>query len=304
MNFTASASGGTSPYSFSWDFGDGGSSSAQNPSHTYTNAGTYNVTLTVTDAQSGQALNSLTITAVVSISTYQLAVSATTGSPAPGAGGTTDPSPGNYSYSVGNSVQVKAIPNENYRFSKWTGDVSGSEAYNEDVTITMDKNKSISAYFFTKCGDVTGDLSITPADAQAAFDIFLGIISNPTDSEKENADVNCSGTKTEPDITPGDAQAIFEKFLGINDLPCDCSCNSRSGSVLSPIRSTPMRQAPGVNLIINDIRVDQGGEVVVPIIVDNPFNIKAFGFDLLFPSEALEFVGVERSELLDDFYQK
>jgi len=167
----------------------------------------------------------------------------------------------------------------------------------------MDKDKSMSAFFCTKCGDVTGDLSITPADAQAAFEIFLGIISNPTESEKENADMDCSGTKTEPSITAGDAKAIFEKFLGINDLPCDCSRNSRSGSILTQMRSTQMKQTPDINIIINDIRVDQGGEVVVPIIVDNPFNIKAFRLDLIFPSESLEFVGVERTEPLDDFYQ-
>jgi serine protease len=33
----------------SWNFGDGGTSSATNPSHTYASAGTYNVSLTVTD---------------------------------------------------------------------------------------------------------------------------------------------------------------------------------------------------------------------------------------------------------------
>ena len=35
--------------SWAWDFGDGGTSTAQNPSHTYGAAGTYTVTLTVTD---------------------------------------------------------------------------------------------------------------------------------------------------------------------------------------------------------------------------------------------------------------
>ena len=34
---------------WSWNFGDGGSSTAQNPGHTYAAAGTYSVTLTVTD---------------------------------------------------------------------------------------------------------------------------------------------------------------------------------------------------------------------------------------------------------------
>lgn len=35
--------------SYSWNFGDGSASSAANPSHSYQNAGTYNVSLTVTD---------------------------------------------------------------------------------------------------------------------------------------------------------------------------------------------------------------------------------------------------------------
>lgn len=41
------------PATWSWDFGDGGSSTAQHPSHTYTAAGDFTVTLTVTNA-SGQ----------------------------------------------------------------------------------------------------------------------------------------------------------------------------------------------------------------------------------------------------------
>jgi len=37
------------PTSWSWDFGDGGSSNAQNPSYVYTSAGTYTVELTATN---------------------------------------------------------------------------------------------------------------------------------------------------------------------------------------------------------------------------------------------------------------
>ncbi|KAF5419703.1 MAG: serine protease, partial [Candidatus Methanocomedens sp.] len=49
IDFTGSASGGTPPYSYDWDFGDSTSSNQQNPIHTYTTAGTYTATLTVTD---------------------------------------------------------------------------------------------------------------------------------------------------------------------------------------------------------------------------------------------------------------
>jgi PKD repeat protein len=45
---TSSDSDGTI-VSWSWNFGDGGTSTAQNPGHTYGTAGTYTVTLTVTD---------------------------------------------------------------------------------------------------------------------------------------------------------------------------------------------------------------------------------------------------------------
>jgi hypothetical protein len=40
---------GTPPYTYHWDFGDGDSSTLQNPAHSYTKAGVYTYTFTVTD---------------------------------------------------------------------------------------------------------------------------------------------------------------------------------------------------------------------------------------------------------------
>lgn len=48
ISFTDLSSG--VPTSWAWDFGDGNTSAAQNPSHTYTNAATYTVTLTSTNS--------------------------------------------------------------------------------------------------------------------------------------------------------------------------------------------------------------------------------------------------------------
>jgi hypothetical protein len=50
IQFTGSADGGTPPYTWAWSFGDGGSSTLQNPTHAYLLPGLYEVTLTVTDA--------------------------------------------------------------------------------------------------------------------------------------------------------------------------------------------------------------------------------------------------------------
>lgn len=51
VGFTASATNGTPPFTYSWDFGDGNTSSLVAPSHTYTANGVYPVKLTITDAK-------------------------------------------------------------------------------------------------------------------------------------------------------------------------------------------------------------------------------------------------------------
>ncbi len=55
VQFMANPGGGTSPYTFSWDFDDGtASDTSQDPQHTFNALGTYDVTLTVTDNVAAQ----------------------------------------------------------------------------------------------------------------------------------------------------------------------------------------------------------------------------------------------------------
>ncbi len=48
VDFTDLSTGGGGMFTYAWDFGDGGTSTSQNPSHTFVNPGTYTVTLVVT----------------------------------------------------------------------------------------------------------------------------------------------------------------------------------------------------------------------------------------------------------------
>lgn len=59
VTFVPSVSGGLPPYQLNWDFGDGYTSGEDAPTHEYTQAGNYIVTLTVTDDEGGEVVITL-----------------------------------------------------------------------------------------------------------------------------------------------------------------------------------------------------------------------------------------------------
>src|SRR5881296_4421757 len=66
VSFTASASGGTGPYNFTWTFGDGAAGTGTIVYHTYSTAGSYNVLLTAKDSspspQTASSQQAITVT--------------------------------------------------------------------------------------------------------------------------------------------------------------------------------------------------------------------------------------------------
>ncbi|TFG79789.1 MAG: DUF11 domain-containing protein [Chrysiogenales bacterium] len=63
---------------------------------------------------------------------------------AAGAGGTTNPVPGTYTYVEGTSVSVQATASAGYRFKNWSGDASGTT---NPTSVTMNGNKTMTANF-------------------------------------------------------------------------------------------------------------------------------------------------------------
>ena len=62
VSFECTAVGGIGPYSYSWTFGDGGTSSQRNSSHVFASSGTFGVTVTVMDNMSNAAQWNTTVT--------------------------------------------------------------------------------------------------------------------------------------------------------------------------------------------------------------------------------------------------
>jgi PKD repeat protein len=62
IEFEGKAEGGVEPYNWSWDFGDGNTSTEQNPEHAYNATGNYTAILTVTDNEGKEATDTATVT--------------------------------------------------------------------------------------------------------------------------------------------------------------------------------------------------------------------------------------------------
>src|SRR3989441_9353768 len=75
ITFTSAISGGTSPYTVNWNFGDGTTGTGATSTHTYTSSGTYTVRMNVTDANAAK----FTTTGPVTIGPISLATSVTCG---------------------------------------------------------------------------------------------------------------------------------------------------------------------------------------------------------------------------------
>lgn len=75
--------------------------------------------------------------------------------------GSTNPTEGTYTYAEGEEVTVTAIPDDGYYFDNWTGDHKGT---NEEITITMNEDKSITAHFYLDKTAPTASFSYSPTD--------------------------------------------------------------------------------------------------------------------------------------------
>ena len=124
-----------SPTSWSWDFGDTGSSTAQNPSHDYTSAGDYTVSLTATNAAGSDAE---TKTDYISVSTPP---------PAPVAEFSGSPTSGDYPLTVNFTDLSTNTP------TSWSWDFG-------DTGTSTAQNPS---HDYTNAGDYTVSLTATNA---------------------------------------------------------------------------------------------------------------------------------------------
>ncbi len=154
-----------------------------------------------------------------------------------------------------------------------------------------------------RLGDVNGDGSVTPGDAQNAFEIYLGRLT-PTLNQLTTSDANCScpcnsleHTDQNNCTTPGDAQWIFEHYLGRKVLPLCCAnyqCGTSSVMTQREVRF-PIHEKREVYALPT---IGNSGErVMIPVMVSNPEGIRYFSLEMFYPQDLLEYEGLLASPL-------
>jgi len=135
VDFTDQSSGATS---WDWDFGDGGSSTAKNPSHTYTSDGVYTVSLTATNACGN---DTETKTNYINVDPCVAPVADFVGSP----------TSGDYPLTVNFTDQSTGASSWDWTF----GDGGTSTAQNPSHTYTADGVYTVSLTATNACGNDT-----------------------------------------------------------------------------------------------------------------------------------------------------
>lgn len=147
VQFTDSSTG--NPTTWNWDFGDGSSSTKQNPSHIYTTAGTYSVTLTAAnDAVSDKITKSDYITAG-SGPTASFTASTTEGE-APLTvkftdSSTGDPTKWSWNFGDGNTSSSQSPSHTYYGAGTYTVNLTVTNSYGSDTASSSIHTSSITA---------------------------------------------------------------------------------------------------------------------------------------------------------------
>ena len=207
VSFTDSSTGEID--SWSWSFGDGGTSTDQNPTHTYDSFGTYTVTLEVTGSGGSDiSIRTNYITVTDEPTQHTLTVNVV------GEGSVSfDPAGGNYR--AGTEVQLTPISDEGWAFNGWTGDLSG---YSNPATILMSTDKTITATF----------------DEDSDAD---GISDAEEDAGPNGADGNSDGVKDSDQLNV----ATFHTQDGSEYITLE----SELGTTLADCRAVSTPSAPG-----------------------------------------------------------
>lgn len=136
------------------------------------------------------------------------------------------PGEGSFVYEKNVEVTIEAIPENNYEFGYWTGDVE--DINSASIIITMDKHKSITANFFQTGSIKTIHVTVSGIGNGTSWEDTMSLQNALSIAQEGDEIWVAEGTYTPTDTTDRSISfqlkngvAIYGGFIGINETSID-----------------------------------------------------------------------------------
>jgi PKD repeat protein len=234
--FTATVTGGASPVSLAWVFGDGGKATGANPSHTYATAGTFTADVWANDSLGRSAESSVSVTVAAAITSAAIASpSATdvgvpvtfTGASSGGVGAAT------YAWSFGDgtggtgaSAQHTYTADGTYHVTLWANDSLGASGMST-TTVVVAADPTISGF-------TVSPTSVTSGSA-VTFSAVLGGGTGPYSYAYSGLPAGCATVDQASLTCSPSATGTYSVVLTVTDA----AGKTASSTVTLTVTSTP-----------------------------------------------------------------
>ncbi len=230
VNFTDQSSGPVN--SWSWNFGDGATSTAQNPSHTYNSAGSFTATLTVngSSGQTSSTSQTITVTNAPSPVSASFAANPTSGQ-APLAVQFTDQSGGpvsSWNWSFGDGSSGSTVQNPSHTYSS-VGSFTATLTVNGSSGQTSSTSRTITVT--NAPSPVSASFAANPTSGEAPLAVqFTDQSSGPVSSWNWNFGDGATSASQNPSHTY-DSAGSFTARLTVTGSSGQTSSTSRTITV-------------------------------------------------------------------------
>ncbi|TMI37484.1 PKD domain-containing protein [Candidatus Bathyarchaeota archaeon] len=240
VSFTASASGGTPPYSYTWSYGDGSNGTGLQSTHAYIRDGTYQVTLTVAD--STVSTGTWVAPVVVGTASLQDGFTYSPTSPQPGDNINFTPSarggtpPYSYSWDFGNGASASG--------ASATYSYASAGSYTVTLTVIDSMNRSNNAsqsltIYSPGHPDFTLNTDQSTLNAQPGSEQLLAITVTDSTSRSGTIMFNATISPSGPQIslTPANV-SLSAEGSGTTSLDIDFAPNTTPGPYWIQVSAT------------------------------------------------------------------
>ena len=268
VQFTDTSTG--APTSWAWNFGDGGTSTVQNPSHTYTGAGTYSVTLAASNTAGS---NSITKQLIVVAATPTVTASFTWTPTSPSAGqsvqftDTSTGAPTSWAWNFGDggtsTVQNPAhtfMTAGTYSVTLTTSNSAGSNSLTRQLTVTA-ATPNVTASFTWTPNSPTAGQAVQFADTSTGAptswawkfgDGGTAVVQNPSHTYAKAGTYAVTLTASKTAVANS-----MSKQITIAAPSCSDTCLSLTGTIR--VRGTNVTIV-GNNSVARQVRLIQNGQ--------------------------------------------